>query len=581
MKLSATHKTNSRKQTAMNDASSSNSILTRSSRFIRFIILILLIIVSVNVFLSLLRKHATKSNKVNIKSTTTAATTVKTTATKTLDDFDQVVLKNRNVHLPHTASHVLSKNIIIMPSSQDANTLTIIKKVIVMAIHIPSQYQKVRNMATCLQNYMRHSIGNDSVLPYVYGVTLHHEMERDIEDWRYTSFVRFPVNEQITKSLNAFNETRFKSNVNTGDDELAHYWKEQIIADVSKKFENRFVKIVNTDPLDLKAIAEYLFLPDSCYSENPPDDITIERKTFAVIIPFIDKQVANVHEQLTRWSKFHPVETPFIYGNRVNLVFYYHTNRTVAVEDGLFGVIGTKQKDGTFVLKPEFQCFSPVITFRYSQLTPEEDKYPVCANHMFYRMMHDELHFLNYRYFFFKEPDTFAIRGDWLNRVIYLAYTKSKINDFWVMGSVYRGDVSFRKDGRNDGDPRGGDLMTLSSNIHVNGNALYATVQAFRDYLKIVEANVALFPYDTAVMHYIFEYGWKTAREYWHHFQYSDYIMNLWKTDWTETDVLWYSPYTYLVHGKQHNPNRIILDESDEDEMIRLLEDAPGIENED
>ncbi|MNE97288.1 hypothetical protein D3C80_1956080 [compost metagenome] len=57
--------------------------------------------------------------------------------------------------------------------------------------------------------------------------------------------------------------------------------------------------------------------------------------------------------------------------------------------------------------------------------------------------------------------------------------------------------------------------------------------------------------YDLAFTQFLFRYGWRLTRKVWHHFLFSDFILNMWKTDWTEQQIIWDSPNTYLVHSKQ------------------------------
>lgn len=278
-------------------------------------------------------------------------------------------------------------------------------------------------------------------------------------------------------------------------------------------------------------------------------------KKFAVIVPFIDKQIDNVVEQLHRWSlpQYAPCGTTsdMTTTNEVksDLIFFYHKQLNTSLQEHLLSEMAPQV----------MMCFDRIL-FRYADLTPDEDVYPMAANYMFYRLVHDPLIHTRYEYMFYCEPDAWAIRDQWLSSLHDLSVSTTRVplvnknnnrnnqvqqqqqgaplsfaEQFWVKGSIYRG-------------PRR-DLGRLSVNIHVNGNAIYHFTDEYLTFLKQVQASIPDDAFDVAQTRYLFRDP-VSLRLYWHKFHFSEFIQNLWQVEWDERTVRMNSLETVFVHGK-------------------------------
>lgn len=247
---------------------------------------------------------------------------------------------------------------------------------------------------------------------------------------------------------------------------------------------------------------------------------------------------------------------------KTDLIFFYHKE----VNETLQELILSHLSPDTMM------CFDKIV-FRYARLLPSEDVYPVAANYMFYRLVHDPVIHTQYEYMFYSEPDTWAIRNNWIQVLLDLSFHSTMVPSFpsssslsssrrtyrspssslpslpsseqqesssyaeqyWVKGSIYRG-------------PRR-DLGRLSVNIHVNGNAIYHLVDDYLQFLKQVQVGIPVDAYDVAQTRYLFRDP-TSLRLYWHKFHFSEFIQNLWQVEWDERQVRMNSVETVFVHGK-------------------------------
>jgi hypothetical protein len=360
------------------------------------------------------------------------------------------------------------------------------------------------------------------------------EWMNEFERWKYFDFVRLPMNQEIHTALNQ----------NPMDEKLI---QEHILAYLT----NRFIKqpidfsIENKDSMfDYENTAKLMGVKARECAER------IETKKFALVVPFPFIQIEDTLKLLKRWEKTVPCKGKAkVYQEKTDLIFYYHRQRYEAMEQLILKALSSDHTtNGT--LKPEFHCFNSNIHFIYSNLLLHEDVYPDSASRMFYKLIDDNLMYTQYSYFFYNEPDTYPIKDGWLNRILDQAYLPT--TQWWISGSIYRGKLSYVRDGRGEDDLRGGNLLTFQANMHINGNALYNLCSNFRDFTLDVRKMMDMRAYDTAFTTYLTNYGWRLTRKLWHHFLYSDFILNMWRTPWNEQDILWQSPNTYLVHGKLH-----------------------------
>jgi hypothetical protein len=250
----------------------------------------------------------------------------------------------------------------------------------------------------------------------------------------------------------------------------------------------------------------------------------LEKKKFGLVVPFIDKQVNNLAEQLQRWSEleYTPCQKNQNLDHKFDLVFFYHKEYNATLQDFLLSKLSQRTQ----------LCFDRII-FRYAQLLPKEDKYPIAANYMFYRLVHDPLFHTKYRFMFYSEPDTWALRPNWLSVLERISYGHPE--QFWVKGSIYRG-------------PRR-DLGRLSVNIHVNGNAIYSLTDDYLLFLYRVQSSMPIDSYDVAQTRLLFRDP-SSLRAFWHKFVFSEFIQNLWQVKWSERQIKREFQECYFVHGK-------------------------------
>ena len=127
------------------------------------------------------------------------------------------------------------------------------------------------------------------------------------------------------------------------------------------------------------------------------------------------------------------------------------------------------------------ECFGS-IRLVSAALTAAEDVYPFGIGVMWQRLFIDpqlSLRHAGYSHFLFMEPDTRPLRRFWLHALLsdiqpqhaatVNASAQYAVSDWWVKGSVYRGQRDL-----------GLYLM------HINGNALYHLSSAFLSYLQLV-----------------------------------------------------------------------------------------------
>ena len=445
-----------------------------------------------------------------------------------------------------------------------------------------------RNVISCIQNEMEErrqrqtSNLNDTITWLIYGINfVHKEMIEEVSSWRHFDYVHLPFN------------TKYVVEGRNGDSADSHYnvqypliEKDVIqhanrLLNISGILPKQTYEIVNQNTLfnlneTLKLFGMNMGFR-SCLSgdnttmaqggteegkimrvstkmnrfrdvENGPvssKSLNMERKKFALVIPFPKSQLPQVLTQLKRWRSYRPCTgVSKVYHDSTDLIFYFHKTENLEMEHSVMKEL-TKSETASGELRSEFHCFNSNIQFWYANLLGTEDSYPSSANHMFYRLVYDPRLYTQYQYFFYAEPDTYPIRDGWLNRLLNQAYLTE--SSWWVSGSVYRGSAgSNAKDKSKDGD-----LGQMFYNLHINGNALYNTVAGFREYLSSVRAKIPTEPFDTAMTRYLFHTSWRVTREEWSHFIYSDFIINLWKTDWKTQDIVSQYPHTFLVHGKQ------------------------------
>lgn len=447
-----------------------------------------------------------------------------------------------------------------MPATTDDPGDIPVRKLFIVPVYDERSMKEVSQFAICVQQYMsRLTLKQQSEIGFIiYSIAMDRKLTKEMENWLHFDLIALPMDRIVSNAVKAepvMNRQVVQLYI------LRHMNKRFRLLKKESELNPVTQVVVNRKNLfDLNLIRQELNMMDHSDGTDQSNDSAscgseLQYKKFALVVPFPLVQIPDVMTQLERWVKFKPcVDKPKIYNQKTDLIFYYHTQRYKYMEELILSKLSENGKpDGP--LQRHLHCISPVIQFRYTNLMPEEDSYPGSANRMYYRLMFDNTVYSQYRYQFYAEPDTFPIRDGWLTRILDQAYVPD--TSWWVSGSIYRGQVAFvNPEGKSPNDETGGDLGSLGMNVHVNGNALYSFSSDFREFMLEMLNYKQYYPaYDLGFTQYLFEFGWRKLRKVWHHFLFSDYIMNLWKTDWNEEKVIWESPNTYLVHSKQRKEN--------------------------
>jgi hypothetical protein len=311
---------------------------------------------------------------------------------------------------------------------------------------------------------------------------------------------------------------------------LERYENIQIISSKSKQKETN--QIIN--------IKHEFILLNKVLSTRPNKgqynyvDFIRKRFYLAIVIPYIKSQLNSLIDQLNLHETYSPCENQ---SNSIDLIFYFNEKQIPHV-------------------KYHNKCFRN-IRFLSADLSEQENQYPIGSAMMWKKLFINErsnnisLRYHGYTHFFLMEPDTRPIRSYWLdaiveqiinghNRASYIS------TQWWMTGSVYRG---FESIGQNF--------------LHINGNALYHLSLNFIDFLSYVSNE---YPYDSKetggydldLFVYLFK-NLDKAKQYWHKFQFSDFIQNCWHTGCNETQMefLYNNPNTYLIHGNKIDKNSL------------------------
>jgi hypothetical protein len=245
---------------------------------------------------------------------------------------------------------------------------------------------------------------------------------------------------------------------------------------------------------------------------------SMQPNKFAVVMPFIGKQIDKLIANLERWttSEYRPGDKKKV---PTDLIFFFNRRKTPALEEQL------KDTLKRFKLRKYFES----VLFMYASLSDEDDEYPVAASRMFY-ILHDNPQIRrDYAYYFYMEPDCLPIRSEWLDHIISLSFDRSR--PFWSMGSVYRGSQ----------------LPLPKDRVHINGNAIYTTAEDYHLFLCRLLAQ-QFYVFDVDPFYYFFHH-YEDQQKLLHNFVFSDFVMNMAMTNYSERELKLENPYTYLIHG--------------------------------
>jgi hypothetical protein len=243
-----------------------------------------------------------------------------------------------------------------------------------------------------------------------------------------------------------------------------------------------------------------------------------ESSPLVIIMPFIKSQVPRIKESLRRWSlpKYAPLDLdqPDYDNASTDLVFYFNKGPDEEMAGQIRAIVDE------FDLRRIFRD----MYFYYANLSDDDDRYPIATSHMFYKLIDDDNLRRRYHYMFYMEPDVLVIKKGWLQALHALAFHRHK--PFFVMGSINRGKW----------------VNIPEHRMHINGNALYSLSDAYRDFLVEIRSNI-YFVFDLDQYMYLMAH-FDRQQEFWHKFVFDDFIMNMYKTTYSEKQIIEENPYT-------------------------------------
>jgi len=255
---------------------------------------------------------------------------------------------------------------------------------------------------------------------------------------------------------------------------------------------------------------------------------TLTSKAFAIVIPFYRGHVSLIKQDLAEWNTddYWPCRKGERYGPETDLIFHYL--ETLADEPEIEREIrNALQEENSTSAIP--MCFRNVY-FHSAGLHNETAKYPRGVTIRFYTLSQNVWLAEQYSYYFLMDSDVLPIRRDWLDEIRRLAFMS---DPFWAMGTLDRASHTM---------PYW--WLTL------NGNAIFSTDKAFRDYVMTVYRHyTGGYTFDVALIHYLKDQNWPLMQEVFPNFVYHDFIQHYSKIPWSLKLMRDRFPRTYFVHG--------------------------------
>ena len=305
-----------------------------------------------------------------------------------------------------------------------------------------------------------------------------------------------------------------------------------------------------------------------------------------VVVPFYEKQIDKLEATLEIWKLYKPCSI----GGRLatggvarpSLVFQASFSAGGNVDERIESV-RERSMNAFGALPSTIQMCFDSVTFEPLQLGPysnQNKEYIDSARLMFEEFLDGKVATIGaaVSYCLYMEPDLRPVQSDWLEHVI--AQVAWPIPEFWVKGSIFRGESTIMGDG--GGTLHGNPLFSLTSaeflaflpftlmsrlavhlgyipNLwHINGNAIYNVgSEAFRNFYhnEIRRYVVRLHgdsvnAYDTDFFEYMMDLNnYDKTRTMIHLYQYTDLILNMWHTKYSRREIIEKFPNTVLVHG--------------------------------
>ena len=272
----------------------------------------------------------------------------------------------------------------------------------------------------------------------------------------------------------------------------------------------------------------------------PYIDSIRERVEFAVVIPFISKQIESVRDQLNRNIVYSPCQS----NSQTDLIFYHNESPGSSLNQHIERLIE--------LFREPIQRYYRKVRIFAADLIGTNDSYLLGSGLMWKKLIDTDEPFslatYGYTHFLIMEADVWPIRSFWLDQIQRLVHQQKEYvrTPWWIMGSAYRG----------------------SQNIgpgfaHINGNALYhlsSNMIAFVRFFWPLYLKNQQMGYDYAITYFFFtqELDGITWRSISHKFHYSDFIQNCWQTGCAKNiqQFLFDNPNTYLIHGGPRWPQK-------------------------
>eukprot|EP00823_Brevimastigomonas_motovehiculus_P006251 TRINITY_DN50_c0_g2_i1.p1 TRINITY_DN50_c0_g2~~TRINITY_DN50_c0_g2_i1.p1 ORF type:complete len:987 (-),score=233.87 TRINITY_DN50_c0_g2_i1:373-3333(-) len=304
----------------------------------------------------------------------------------------------------------------------------------------------------------------------------------------------------------------------------------------------------------LFSLVIFVILPIFTVDVNAQQIVTsndANTRKLAIVLPFVSKQVQNIHRMWTRWVQFPPCSpaspSPF---PKPTLFLYFANSfsRNIGKYDSR-----TIQQTIMHFWKTEMSsvqtCFDD-IRFLEANLS-ESIGHPDGPCRMFFSVF--DLLPSDYQHMFWMEPDVLPIQQNWLER-IQIESDQNYCEEFWEKGSCARCASWFASN-------------AARQDLHLNGNALYCLGNPFRDYIRRV---IAFYPslnghcagcetgvnkYEGGFDHTLYRYRWhphnfEEAQTIMSKFVYTDMIQNYCSNSYDANQIVKVTPQTVLVHSK-------------------------------
>jgi hypothetical protein len=251
-----------------------------------------------------------------------------------------------------------------------------------------------------------------------------------------------------------------------------------------------------------------------------------------VIMPFHPKQLNDVLANIRLWSRFRPCDDSM---KNMTFLFFSSSSKNLSLENALLNSIKMDQNS--------MMCFKSVHV-SFANLPESKNDHLLGSRLMFEQMLSKHIFYgeTEPHHVFYMEPDCVPVRPNWLNVV----EASTAHQDFWMKGSIFRGDSkTFSSD-------------LIYNHIHINGNAIYNVKdQEFKEFYfgivrKLITSRLGEEGgYDADIFKVLL---WKNAKFtscYFHKFIFSDFVINMWHTPFSISQILADNKNVVLMHGGQ------------------------------